>query len=265
MQAFFTSVFLRWLVFRHTARPQEPPWSRLAETLQRLPNDNLCGYATSLLEAISQIADLAAWKTSSAAAGVLSTLELAQRAHDIEASVAPFVEIGREQPLDDDDKIRSVNRQNCSAVPPLALAQYYHQGCCCCLRSKANATTTATITPTCPLHAHRQTLANALLARSAQIFLYIVVSGPNPRLPEIQAAVRSGVRLLRQWEKNREIMGHMALSWPLAVMTSMAVGIEERQVLSSAATACKGMWAYPDEHQQVETEQAPTFQLVDFY
>ena len=255
LQAFFTSVFLRWLVFRRTAQPREPPWSRLADTLQRLPDNNLCGYATSLLEAISQIADLAAWKTSSAAAGILSTLELAKRAHAIEARVAPFVEWGRKQPLDkDDDKVWSTNGHDGGAEPPLAPAHCYHRGCGCRFCSKAKATTNSNtaLMPTCPLHAYRQALANALLALSAQIFLYIVVSGPNPRLLEIQAAVRKGVQLLRQWEKHKEMMGHMALSWPLAVMKSMALGVEEREVSSEAVIACGRLWAYPDEQGRIE-------------
>lgn len=119
--------------------------------------------------------------------------------------------------------------------------------------------------PTCPLHAYRQALANALLALSAQIFLYIVVSGPNPRLLEIQAVVRGGVQLLRQWEKHKEMIGHMALSWPLAVMTSMAVGVEEREVLSSAVTAYGGIWAYPNEQGPVEIGQALPFQPMELY
>ena len=270
MQAFFTSVFLRWLVFHRTAQPQEPLWSRLADTLQRLPDNNLCGYATSLLEAISQIADLAAWKTSRAAAGVLSTLELAKRAHAIEERVGPFVEVDRRRLLDHDDKTRSINRQNGGTEPPLAPAHYYHWGCSCCFCSKAKATyTAASTTPACPLHAYWQALANALanalLARSAQIFLYIVVSGPNPRLLEIQAVVRGGVQLLRQWEKHEEMMGQMALSWPLAVMTSMAVGVEEREVLSSALIACGRMWANPNEQGQIEIGQALPFQSMEIF
>ena len=78
-----------------------------------------------------------------------------------------------------------------------------------------------------------------------------MVSGPNPRLLEIQAAVRGGVQLLRQWEKHEEIMGHVALSWPLAVITSMAMGAEEHEVLSAAVTACERTWAYPDEQGQI--------------
>ena len=105
--------------------------------------------------------------------------------------------------------------------------------------------------PTCPLHACRQAICNILLAYSAQILLYLVVSGPNPRLLEIQAAVRGGVQLLRHWGKHKEIMGHVALSWPLAVITSMAMGAEEREVLSAAVTACKRMWAYLDEQGQI--------------
>lgn len=235
MQAFFTSVLLHWLIFRRTARPEESPWPRLAETLHRLPNDDLGGYAASLLEAVSQVTDLAAWKASSAAAGVLSTLELAKRAHDIEASVAPFFEVGGKQALDSNGEVKSLSRQNGSAEPPIATTQCCHQGCYCCFRSKTNPTATVAATATCPLHARRKSFANALLARSAQIFLYIVVSGPNARLPEIQESVQEGVRLLQQWEENKEAMGNIAFSWPLAVMANMAIGTEEREVLSSAA------------------------------
>ena len=256
VQAFFTSVFLRWLVFRRTAQPQEPRWSCLADALQRLLDNNLCGYAIPLLEVISQIADLAVWKTSSAAAGVLSMLELAKRAHAIEARVAPFLEMGRGQPFDKDAKTRSIGQQNGGAEPRLAPAHCYHRGCGCSFCNRAKATTTAAFTPTCSLHAYRQTLSNALLAHAAQVFLYIVVSGPNPRLLEIQAAVRGGVQLLRQWEKHKEILGHMALSWPLAVMTSMAMGAEDREVLNTAVAACGGMWAYPNEQGQIKLGQA---------
>ena len=265
MQAFFTSVFLRWLVFRRTAQPQEPPWSRLADALQRLLYNNLCGYATSLLEAISQIADLAVWKTSSAAAGVLSMLELARRAHAIEARLTPFVSMDRRQLFDMDDETTPINRENGGSEPRLAPAHCYHQGCGCSFCSKAKATTTAALMPTCPLHAYRQVLCNALLAYSAQILLYIVVSGPNPRLLEIQTAVRGGVQLLRQREEHTEIMGYMALSWPLAVMKSMAMGTEEREVLNEAVTACERTWAYPNEQGQIGLRQALPFQSMELY
>ena len=231
------------------------------DRLQRLPNDNLCGYATPLLEAVSEIADLAAWKISSAAAGILSTLELAKRAHNIEASVAAFFDVNRKQPRDADTGFVNLNKRH--AEPPIVLAQYYHDGCCCCFRNKTNASSAATVTATCPVHARRQTLANALLARSARIFLHMLVSGPNPRLPEIQANVQDSVQLL-QWEENKEIIGQMALSWPLAVLRSMAVGIEDHEVLSSAAALCGGLWTYPDEQGPVEVKQASAFQFIDF-
>ena len=261
-QAFFTSIFLRWLVFRRTAQPQEPPWSCLADALQRLPQNSLCGYATSLLETIAQIADLAAWKSGSAAAGVLSTLELAKRAIAIEARVTPFVDVAGRQLLDDNDDVaRFTKGQSRSAEPPPVPAHSYHRGCRCCFCSETKATTTIAATPpTCPLHAYQQTIANALLARSAQIFLYTVVSGPNPHLLEIQAVVRSGVQLLRQYE---ELVGHMAVSWPLAVMMSMAVDGEERELLRSALTACGKTWAYPNEHGQTDIAHALSLCSID--
>ena len=169
-------------------------------------------------------------------------------------------------PNNNDDVTRFINAQSSSAEPPLTPAHCYHRGCGCCFCSKTKATATnAATTPTCPLHAYQQTLANALLAHSAQIFLYIVVSGPNPHLLEIQTVVRSGVQLLRQWKKHEELIGHMAVSWPLAVMMSMAVDGEERELLSSAVTACGTMWAYPNEHGQTEIAHALSFQSTDLY
>ena len=255
---------LRWLVFRRTAQPQEPPWSGLTEALQRLPQNNLSGYATSLLEAIAQIADLAAWKSGSAAAGVLSTLELAKRAIAIEARVTPFVDLaGRQLPDNSDDVTRFISGQSSSAEPPLVPAHFYHRGCSCCFCSKTKATTTnAAGQPTCPLHAYQQTLANVLLARSAQIFLYTVVSGPNPHLLEIQTVVRSGVRLLRQHE---ELLGHMAVSWPLTVMMGMAVEGEEQELLSEAVATCGKTWAYPNEQDPIGIGHALCFQSIDLY
>ena len=170
MQAFFTSVFLRWLVFRRTAQPQEPPWSHLAHALQRVLN-NICGYATSLLEAISDIADLAVWKTGSAAAGVLSVLELAKRAQAIEARVVPFIRMDRNQPLEIDNETTSIDRENAGGELRLGPAHYYHWACGCSFCSKAKATNNAGSMPTCPLHAYRQAVCNTLLAYSAQILL----------------------------------------------------------------------------------------------
>lgn len=251
MQAFFTSVFLRWLVFRRTAQPQEPLWSHLAHALQHVLNNNICGYATSLLEAISDIADLAVWKTSSAAAGILSVLDLARWAQAIKVRVTPFISMDRHQLSEIDNETTSIDRENAGGELRLAPAHCYHWSCGCFFCSKAKATTNAGPMPTCPLHAYRQAVCNTLLAYSAQIILYIVVSGPNPRLLEIQAAVRRGVQLLRRWEKHKETMGHVALSWPLAVITSMAMGAGEREVLSAAVTACERTWAYPDEQGQI--------------
>ena len=95
-----------------------------------------------------------------------------------------------------------------------------------------------------------------------------MVSGPNPRQLEIQAAIRAairgGVQLLRQWEKHTEIMGRVALSWPLAVMTRMAMGAEECEVLSAAVTACERTWAYPDEQGHIGLRQGRLFQSMEF-
>ena len=249
------------------AQPQESPWSCLADPLQRLLRNNLCGYATSLLEAVAQIADLAAWKSGSAAAGVLSTLELAKRAIAIEARVTPFVDLAGTQLLDNNDDLTwFINGQSGSAEPSLAPSHCHHRGCGCCFCTKAKAAPmNAATPPTCPLHAYQQTLANALLARSAQIFLYIVVSGSNPHLLEIQTAVRNGVQLLRQWKKYEELVGHMAVSWPLLVMMSIAIDGEERELLRSAVTACGKTWAYPNEHGQTEIAYALSSQSIDLY
>lgn len=178
--------------------------------------------------------------------------------------LAPYADVKKKQLLDDnDDKAGFINGQNGRAEPPLAPVHCYHRGCNCFFCSKAKTTTTTfTTTQTCPLHAYRQTLANVLLAHSARIFLYIVVSGQNPRLPEIQAVVRSAAQLVRQ---NEEMMGHMALLWPLAVMVSMAVDVEEREVLSSAVTACRRTWAYPNEQGQVDIGQGLSLHSMELY
>lgn len=60
-------------------------------------------------------------------------------------------------------------------------------------------------------------------------------------------------------------MGHMALLWPLAVMVSMAVDVEEREVLSSAVTACRRTWAYPNEQGQVDIGQGLSLHSMELY
>ncbi|KAE8369716.1 fungal-specific transcription factor domain-containing protein [Aspergillus caelatus] len=64
-----------------------------------------------------------------------------------------------------------------------------------------------------------------LFARAAVIYLHVVVSGPNPHLPEIDTAVKESVGSI-QTLAEKHLLQHV--SWPLCVIACFA-GVDERQ------------------------------------
>lgn len=178
-------------------------WPSLSEILQSIP-DNLCGYSTNLLAALSKVSDLAVWKEERTAVGVLSTLELARRAHEIENMLSAFKELMPGHFYAGHDYLQEMQ------IYPRGTA-HHSQFCIDQTRNNGIASTDR----------YLQQLTNMILARAAQIFLHSVVSSPNPRLPEIKLVVHSGIRLLRQAE-TAILTGQIAVAWPLSIISRMA-------------------------------------------
>lgn len=234
-------MIIHWLVFSRIERPQDISWSFIARTLENVSDKNLCGNHLSLVKVIWRIEDLATWIRGSADTGVLSTLELAKRAHEIDSSITPFIIADENQLFQKDDEEHSMSKQRNEAKPFSIAVPCYRQSICTRSSSTSSRDAASSEIPTCSYHSHRELQANALLARAAQVFLHIVVSGPNPCLPEIRNAVQGGISLLLQWNMTGDMADYQTFSWPLAVIRSMAFSAEDREKLDLASVVVAGV------------------------
>lgn len=213
MQAFFTSVLVRYFIVWRTTKPHEVSWPALPSLLQDLSDnlpDNFGGYSWSLLIIMAETFDLVNWKAEKTAANVLSTLELAKRAHEIESRLTELVQpTASLWEANGYLNLHANGTELTACINQTAPPEYNY-------RFSGGSDDKSRLT----LNMKNQYHANAIMAHATLIFLYTVVSGPNPRVPEIQRTATSAMLLLKEAEKaivNRQI----AVAWPLSIIASM--------------------------------------------
>jgi hypothetical protein len=143
---------------------------------------NLTGCDNAVLKCICQITDLGVWKAEAEAAGVLSVYELVQRGATIQQEL---------------DNAAASHLSLTVGTPPI----------------------NGVVTGGLDTHKEKLLYISSAFRHAAGLYLHVLVSGPNPRLPEIQKAVGE-TRIQLQHLIDVEMLGYAA--WPLCVAACLA-------------------------------------------
>lgn len=160
----------------------------------------LTGCDNAVLKCICQVADLATWKAEAEAAGTLSVYELVRRGAKIQEELDHAATF---QPL------RTTSSSSATKGPITGA-------------STTNGPMTRQMT--------------SAFRNAAAVYLHVLVSGPNPRLAEIQKAVgETRLQLIQLAEA--EMLGYAA--WPLCVAACLAPR-EDQQAFESLVARASG-------------------------
>jgi hypothetical protein len=150
--------------------------------------DRLMGCETWLMRLILEIATLREWKLRLEATGILSTWELVRRAADIEMRLeASLIASSKQQ----DEATSSYG--NLITTAPSVSESYVKD-------------------------------ITRIFAGAAMVYLQVIVSGPNPEIPEIQQGVSRTMTALDAL-KDKDLVRN--LLWPICIAGCMAMSEDE--------------------------------------
>lgn len=203
--ALIKSMILRWNVLFATSIKIPLDLSTYTLTSHTSIDENLdlmyiCGCSKEVLALVNEITELNFWKEQAEANGALSILDLGRRASDIQKTIQKILETSH------------ANEWGGSANRMMACRP---------------GTSVEEVEGPCGWHTQVAERSNVAFAISAEIYLCVVVSGWNPKLPEIQESVMKSIRHLCDSSVVAQ-MDTINLAWPI-YMTGCMVCVTDSQ------------------------------------
>lgn len=196
----FSDILVRWKIIMGASSGQSLDLGSLLSEGVSVENDFTAESKASLTHLsqafllVNQVTKLRLWKLNLVNQGLLSTLELARRAGDIERELKAI-----------EDYSRTLEHSGSRVTP-----------CWAGFRSTSKVASSHA----CDWHTLLSILRSRLFAVAGKIYLHIVVSGPNFNLPEIRANVEVGMSDIYRLKALAEDQ-LISIAWPLCVIGCM--------------------------------------------